>query len=496
MIRIMHSTSLTWGGEFADPAREAEYQAERLAESAHHARLVFIGALIANVMFYLNDWRFFGQPHFVTAMTARSAIVAAALIALLAVGRIADLRQLFRLCAVWSLVVIVASSVLVGPRTDAALFIVFVLPLIFYLTLPMPFSWTLVSGLGSSILPLAHFIVPFPSHETWPGLVLAMLTLNLVLALVLIRSNRLQRSAWVATQAERLANRHLTRHHETLQALLQAVPAPMIIVNRKDGAILQANDAASRYFGDKLLGQARAIQATVERRDLRKLIMALKAKGRIDGFEARLQLAGKARDVLLSATTAEIDGIEAVLVALTDITGRKEMEANLERLASTDPLTGLVNRAHFFTLAKGEIRRARRHGRPLAVIMADIDHFKRINDTYGHGEGDRALASFADLCRTLVRAEDTIARLGGEEFALLLPETDAAQAVALANRLRAAVEELHLGGLPAPLTISIGISQFLAAETTVDAALSRADQALYAAKRSGRNRVVHFDAAA
>jgi diguanylate cyclase (GGDEF)-like protein len=128
--------------------------------------------------------------------------------------------------------------------------------------------------------------------------------------------------------------------------------------------------------------------------------------------------------------------------------------------------------------------------------MADIDHFKRINDTYGHGEGDRALASVADLCRTLVRAEDTIARLGGEEFALLLPETDAAQAVALANRLRAAVEELHLGGLPAPLTISIGISQFLAAETTVDAALSRADQALYAAKRSGRNRVVHFDAAA
>ncbi len=492
----MHSTSLTWGGEFADPAREAEYQAERLAESVRHARLIFLGALIANLLFYMNDWRFFGQPHFVTAMVARSVIVAAALIALLAVGRTTNLRQLTQLCAVWTFLVIVASSVLVSPRTDTALFIVFVLPLIFYLTLPMPFSWTLVSGLGSSILPLATFIVPWPPHETWAGLVLAMLTLNLVLALVLIRWNRLQRLAWVATQAERLANRHLTRHHETLRALLQAVPAPMIIVNRNDGAILQANEAAHGYFGDKLLAEARAIQASIERRDLRKLILALKADGRIDGFETRLQLAGVARDVLLSATTAEIDGVEAVLVALTDITERKEMEANLERLASTDPLTGLVNRAHFFALAKGEIRRARRYSRPLAVIMADIDHFKRINDTYGHREGDRALASFADLCRNLVRAEDTVARLGGEEFGLLLPETDAAQAVALANRLRTAVEDLHLGGLPAPITISIGISQFLAAETTLDAALSRADQALYAAKRSGRNRVVHFDAAA
>lgn len=492
----MHPAHLTWGGEFADPAREAEYQAERLAESAHHAQLVFSGALVANLAFYLNDWRFFGDPHFVIAMAARSVIVAAALIALVAAGRMANPRQLFRLSAAWTFFVVVACSVLVSPRTDAALFIVFVLPLIFYLTLPMPFAWTLMSGLGSSILPLARFIVPFPPHETWPGLILAMLTLNLVLALVLIRWNRLQRLAWVATQAERLANQHLTRHHETLRALLQAVPAPMIIVNRKDGAILQANEAANSYFGQKLLGQARAIQASIERRDLRKLILALKAKGRIDGFETRLQLAGEVRNVLLSATTAEIDGVEAVLVALTDITERKEMEANLERLASTDPLTGLVNRTHFFALAKGEIRRARRYGRPLAVVMADIDHFKRINDTYGHGEGDRALASFADLCRNLVRAEDTVARLGGEEFGLLLPETDADQALALANRLRAAVEEMHLGGLPAPITISIGISQFLAAETTVEAALSRADQALYAAKRSGRNRVVHFDAAA
>jgi GGDEF domain-containing protein len=463
----MHPALLTWGGEFADPAREAGYQAERLAESARHARLTFALALLANLLFYASDWRFFGQPHFATAMAARSVIVAASLAGTLAAGRIADFRGLARLGAAWAFFVIAASTVLMGPRTDVALLIAFVLPTIFYLVLPMPFAWTLAAGLAGSLGPLAMFIVPLPAHETWPGLALGLLTLNMVMALVAIRSNRLQRLAWAATQAERLANRLLTRHHETLCALLQAVPAPVIIVDRKDGAILHANDAARGYFGERVLRQARAIQTAIERRDLRHLIKTLEADGRIDGFETRLNLPGAAAsDVLVSATAAEIDGVAAVLVALTDITGRKEMEANLERLASTDPLTGLVNRARFFALAEGEIRRARRYGRPLAVMMADLDHFKRINDTYGHGEGDRALAGFAELCRTVVRSADTVARLGGEEFGLLLPETDAAQAMALAG------------------------------EATVDAALLRADQALYAAKRSGRNRVVHFDAAA
>jgi diguanylate cyclase (GGDEF)-like protein/PAS domain S-box-containing protein len=493
----MRPAFLTWGGEFADPAQEADFQAERLAESVWHARLALGLALFANLLFYLSDWRYFGQPHFATAMAARTVIVVASLTAMLAAGRITDFRQLARLCAVWTVFTIVASSVLVSPRTDIGLLFIFVLPIIFYLVLPMPFGWVLGAGLGGGILPLATFIVPPPPHDTWPGLVLGLLTLNMVLAVALIRSNRLQRLAWAVTQAERLANDHLTRHRETLRALLQAVPAPMIIADRKDGRILQANEAARGYFGERLLRQTRAVQASIEGRDLRKLVKALEAGGRVDGFETRLRLAdGVVRAVLLSATTAEVDSVEAVLVALTDITERKEMEAHLKRLASTDPLTGLVNRARFFALADDEIRRAQRYGRPLAVIMADIDHFKRFNDTYGHRAGDRALEGFAGLCRTLVRAQDTVARLGGEEFGLLLPETDADQALGLAHRLRTAVAGMHLGNLPAPITISIGISQLFAGETTVDAALSRADQALYAAKRSGRNRVIHFDAAA
>jgi diguanylate cyclase (GGDEF)-like protein len=128
--------------------------------------------------------------------------------------------------------------------------------------------------------------------------------------------------------------------------------------------------------------------------------------------------------------------------------------------------------------------------------MLDIDFFKRINDCYGHQAGDLALRAFASLCRTLVRTQDTMARVGGEEFALLLPETGRAEAEAMAERLRAAVEGLRLEGVDSTMTVSVGVSEVLAEETEIYPALSRADQALYAAKRAGRNRVVHHDCAA
>jgi diguanylate cyclase (GGDEF)-like protein len=124
--------------------------------------------------------------------------------------------------------------------------------------------------------------------------------------------------------------------------------------------------------------------------------------------------------------------------------------------------------------------------------MVDIDVFKRINDTLGHEGGDLALKAFADLCRTWIRRQDIVARLGGDEFGLLLPETDASSALALADRLRADVEDLRIDRLLKPMTVSIGVSEVLQGETGVDVALSRADQALYAAKRSGGNRALLY----
>jgi two-component system, sensor histidine kinase ChiS len=161
--------------------------------------------------------------------------------------------------------------------------------------------------------------------------------------------------------------------------------------------------------------------------------------------------------------------------------------------ATTDALTGLYSRHHFFVLAEAEWQRARRYRRPMSVVMVDIDHFKRFNDTYGHALGDLVLQDVAQRCRASVRATDIVGRYGGEELALVLPEADAGVAFAMAERLRIAVESEPLtsaqhGALA--VTISAGVATLTAEAEDVATLFARADAALYEAKRSGRNRVV------
>lgn len=157
-----------------------------------------------------------------------------------------------------------------------------------------------------------------------------------------------------------------------------------------------------------------------------------------------------------------------------------------DKLARTDALTALPNRRHFFRSAEAALADARMHGRPLALLALDVDHFKRINDQGGHQLGDTVLREVAQCCRSSLRASDLAARLGGEEFAMLLPDTDLGQAQQLAERLRAAIAELQL---PAAVTVSIGCAELSSSMASVDALLARADDALYAAKQGGRNRV-------
>jgi len=155
-------------------------------------------------------------------------------------------------------------------------------------------------------------------------------------------------------------------------------------------------------------------------------------------------------------------------------------------------MTGLLNRRAFTARMATEIARARRQGFTSALLILDIDHFKRINDRWGHPFGDLALKAFADTCRTTSRDIDSVARIGGEEFAILLPNSSLLQAQAMAERVRRQVE---VAAMPQPadggrlrMTVSIGV-----ATTTPDATpeelVSRADEALYAAKQGGRNRV-------
>jgi diguanylate cyclase (GGDEF)-like protein len=175
-----------------------------------------------------------------------------------------------------------------------------------------------------------------------------------------------------------------------------------------------------------------------------------------------------------------------------DITERKRLEEDLRAQAATDPLTGVPNRRSFESTARREVERARRYAKPFAILALDIDHFKRVNDTYGHDIGDIVLKSMAEVCLTKLRATDILARLGGEEFAMLLPETDIEAAATLAERMRMAIETTPIatakGALP--ITVSLGVAQHAPNEPTIDAAMKRADEALYEAKHSGRNRVV------
>ena len=167
-------------------------------------------------------------------------------------------------------------------------------------------------------------------------------------------------------------------------------------------------------------------------------------------------------------------------------------QQELVRLANTDGLTGVANRRSFIDRAGHEINRAKRTGTALAVMLIDIDHFKAINDQHGHATGDLAIQAFADICRRCVRNVDLISRIGGDEFAVLLPETDAAGAMQVAERIRSEVERQTLPdakGQPIAITASIGVVMLHAGTQHVEAALALADTALYAAKDSGRNAI-------
>jgi len=167
----------------------------------------------------------------------------------------------------------------------------------------------------------------------------------------------------------------------------------------------------------------------------------------------------------------------------------------LEQLATTDPLTGIANRRKMTDTIAAELERAGRFGHPLSVLMVDVDYFKRINDTYGHEVGDRAIVATANVLTGSLRAIDTAARFGGEEFVVLMPETDEVVAAVAAERLREAAAALRLGaddGALVALTVTIGIAS-VRPDDTPSSLLVRADKALYRGKREGRNRVVRFD---
>lgn len=224
---------------------------------------------------------------------------------------------------------------------------------------------------------------------------------------------------------------------------------------------------------------------------------------RIDNFPL-VVVSSQSRDEVLSswwAFTAFVGG--ALLLAFVWLGGagryafraisqNEALQLELARLAQTDSLTELANRRHFIELAEKELSRTLRYGGALSLLMIDVDHFKKINDTHGHACGDQVLQQLSELFRLELRNIDIVGRLGGEEFSVVLAQTDRAQALEVAERLRQTIAEYGVGlsdGATLHFTISIGVANLSGADVRIDGLLSQADRALYEAKRDGRNNV-------
>lgn len=200
---------------------------------------------------------------------------------------------------------------------------------------------------------------------------------------------------------------------------------------------------------------------------------------------------------LVSALEEKTGEVSGFCVVLRDVTEQKSSGDEIRRLITTDLLTGVLSRARFFELADAEVARSERFGTPLSALMIDIDHFKAVNDTFGHAGGDEVLREMGRHLNTILRSIDVIGRLGGEEFAVLLPSIDLDGAKLMADLIRFGTGgiQVSVDGRPVSFTVSIGCAQLGGGTKSVDALLKGADMALYAAKKGGRNRVEVFAAA-
>jgi len=281
-----------------------------------------------------------------------------------------------------------------------------------------------------------------------------------------------------------------------LQAVIDAIPGAFYVVDEQ-GYFVRWNRAAQELVGasDERMPRTRLLDAV--REEDRPLVASLVQEALVKGHaeaEARVAHVDNAemRWRFLTARRVDIAGKAYLVGTGLDVTERKKLEHDLEHQAQTDFLTGIPNRRHFLNLADLELARARRYDRPFSLLMLDLDLFKNVNDRYGHRIGDLTLQKVVEVCGQILREVDVAGRLGGEEFGIILPETDAAQALQVADRVRQAVADASVAlpqGGSVGITTSIGVATYSEADPDFDAVLARADRALYEAKRSGRDRV-------
>ncbi|MDB5686748.1 MAG: hypothetical protein JWR77_1337 [Rhizorhabdus sp.] len=299
----------------------------------------------------------------------------------------------------------------------------------------------------------------------------------------------------------RREERQRSMMQDRFQDLFESVAAGIVVlegdgrsglVNGRAAEMLRVSPG--RHDAGDLVAPMRALRETcVNRGELEAIFQALIAN--VDFAAVTVWDFGD-RQIEVDTHPVRGDGRKGRLWMFHDVTAERKLEAELRAMALTDTLTGLANRRHFEARGDAEIAALRKTGKPLALLMIDIDHFKAINDTHGHPVGDEVLKAVAARCRGALRDEDMVARLGGEEFVVLLPGTDVAEAAAIAERLREAIASVPVMAGSAVIEVHASLGGAMAGPPpeTIDTLLDRADAALYRAKTGGRNRVI-FDAA-
>ena len=274
-------------------------------------------------------------------------------------------------------------------------------------------------------------------------------------------------------------------------------PFPILLTKLLDDSVVYMNSACQKVLGitdeQKNMMRFSSYFANPEKRI--ELINLTKQKQVVDNFEVELNVQNSDQKtvwITLSSRVFEMDSELVLYINFTNITAQKETEQELFIQASTDTLTGLYNRRQFFALTEQAFAMSAREHTPYCVIMLDIDHFKSINDTYGHDAGDIVLKHLSDVLRQTLRKSDIIARWGGEEFIVFLQNTSPEQGVTPAQKLRQAVEatSVTVGDKVIRFTISLGVS--VSQTPDVGAIQKEADLALYHSKENGRNQVTLY----
>lgn len=283
-----------------------------------------------------------------------------------------------------------------------------------------------------------------------------------------------------------------------LEQIVLSSPFPIMISKLKDDHLLLINEKAANLFNVDIYSsyKYRTVDFYVDPNNRNELISLLEKNPVVENFEILVRAKGMTESfwLLVSARVIDYNYEIAIYMAFQDITERKQKELRLYDQATRDPLTGCYNRRSFDEMVVKEVYKARRTKRPFCVFMIDADHFKKVNDTYGHGAGDRVLKALAACCRRTLRESDIISRFGGEEFVVFMPDTKIEMAFKVCDRLRINISELIVNGdnkEEIKFTVSMGLVESSEDDDlNMENLLKISDDALYIAKKSGRNRVI------